>query len=453
MKSPLQLLSRLFQILEFDKAIIWNLAARSILAVTGPLVAFVVVRRFSAEAQGYYYTFASLLSLQIFLELGFGFCLIQFVSHEFAKLRWLSTKELTGDHSALSRLAAITRLAFRWYTIASIGLFVVLGSVGTIFFHHRSTQIHWKGAWWLLCFGGSIGLLTVPLISVLDGCNLVAWTARARIIESLTRSMVLVLALLFGAGLYAASFASITSAVILLSWILLRWTPLFLQLWSLQISGMISWFKEIWPFQWRIAVSWASGYLIYASFNPILFAKVGPKIAGQFGLTWSLIQAIGTFAGIFVNTRQPVFGIQVSKQAWSEMRRTWRIAIIQSVSVVLLLSAVLSTVIFVVHSSVIYSDRLLPWTSVIPLLTASWLNQVTFAVATLIRAEKREPFLWMSLLWGIFVISGSLITSGRWGATGMAWTYWTGSVVTFIYSLRILRTALAFKHSYIFNWN
>ena len=40
----------------------------------------------TAELQGYYYTFTSLIALQVFLELGFSIVVTQFASHEWANL-------------------------------------------------------------------------------------------------------------------------------------------------------------------------------------------------------------------------------------------------------------------------------------------------------------------------------------------------------------------------------
>jgi hypothetical protein len=34
----------------------------------------------------------------------------------------------------------------------------------------------------------------------------------------------------------------------------------------------IDWWKEVWPFQWRIAISYACGFFIFQLFNPVLFS-------------------------------------------------------------------------------------------------------------------------------------------------------------------------------------
>ena len=47
-----------------------------------------------------------------------------------------------------------------------------------------------------------------------------------------------------------------------------------------EATDTISYMKEIFPNQWKIALSWVSGYFIFHFFNPVLFAE-GPVVAGQ----------------------------------------------------------------------------------------------------------------------------------------------------------------------------
>ena len=67
----------------------------------------------------------------------------------------------------------------------------------------------------------------------------------------------------------------------------------------------VDWRTEIWPFQWRLAVSWLCGYFTFQLFNPILFAVRGPIEAGQMGDTapkmpraeaQALMQTVATMA-------------------------------------------------------------------------------------------------------------------------------------------------------------
>ena len=56
------------------------------------------------DLQGYYFTFASVLSIQIFFELGLNQILVQLVSHEVAHLNADANGRLTGDGAHLDRL-------------------------------------------------------------------------------------------------------------------------------------------------------------------------------------------------------------------------------------------------------------------------------------------------------------------------------------------------------------
>jgi len=76
-----------FNKLGIDGAILYTTSARIIQAGGGIVTAFLLARFLSKEEQGFYFTFASVLAIQIFFELGLGGILTQFVAHEMAHIR------------------------------------------------------------------------------------------------------------------------------------------------------------------------------------------------------------------------------------------------------------------------------------------------------------------------------------------------------------------------------
>ena len=46
-----------------------------------------------------------------------------------------------------------------------------------------------------------------------------------------------------------------------------------------QTAAQVAWRREILPFQWRISVSWMSGYFIFQLFTPMLFTNQGAVAA------------------------------------------------------------------------------------------------------------------------------------------------------------------------------
>src|SRR5437899_447444 len=96
-----------------DRAILFSLLNTLRSLVIGPLVALLITLHFSPVVQGFYYTFSSVLALQVMAEIGLSVVLLQFASHEWVGLR-RGVDGVTGQRENLSRLADLVRFAVRW---------------------------------------------------------------------------------------------------------------------------------------------------------------------------------------------------------------------------------------------------------------------------------------------------------------------------------------------------
>ena len=94
-----------------DRAIIYGVLGTAQVFLTGPVTALIIAVSLTTEVQGYYYTFAALLALQVFVELGFAQVIMQFASHEWAHLRLRDDRSIEGDADAHSRLTSLARLS------------------------------------------------------------------------------------------------------------------------------------------------------------------------------------------------------------------------------------------------------------------------------------------------------------------------------------------------------
>ena len=83
-------------------------------------------------------------------------------------------------------------------------------------------------------------------------------------------------ALVWGAGIYVSAIGAAFSLLLPAAYFGLRWRRFFAQFLTPPRHGRVSWKHEIWPFQWRIAVSWMSGYFIFDLINPVAFYFCGP---------------------------------------------------------------------------------------------------------------------------------------------------------------------------------
>jgi len=166
----------------------------------------------------------------------------------------------------------------RWYTAAALVLAVFLLTAGSHFFsaHQQGAgNVSWRLPWFAASIAATLTFQLDPILSFMEGCGFCAQRGPAQIGPGDDRK----LARLAGDG--SASWAVRPAMIItgnagVASFWLFRRRELLLPLMRHR-SGehRIHWMKEVWPFQWRIAVSWLSGYFIFQLYNPVLFAYRG----------------------------------------------------------------------------------------------------------------------------------------------------------------------------------
>ena len=387
-------------------------------------MSLIFVGRFlSNDEQGFYYTFWSVLGLWVFFDLGLSLVIVQFASHERAALRMVDGR-MSGDETARNRLASLYHLALRWYGWAAALMVVVIMPAGLIFFtRYRPVGVHvnWVYPWILVVITSAVNVTIGPLAAILEGSGMFQDMALMRLMQGMTANVVLWIALLSGAALYSAVFLNGSMALFSASWLFVRHRRFFVDLGSLPGDGSrIDWRSEIWPFQWRFALSWMTGFFTFQVLNPILFAASGPRVAGQMGMSLMVTTAIWLFAQAWINTRAVDFGSYVASRRFEVLDDIFRRTLVQSTAVMLLLSigvVVATELLRIVHHPL--AERLLPTRPLLILIVATVLHHVVGAEATYLRAFKREPFVIIFLPICAITTLGSFAVAHRYGATGM----------------------------------
>ena len=123
-------------VLGLDRAIGFTVLARFWGSAAGLVTVVLIARFLSPAEQGYYYTFGSLVALQIVFELGFSFVILQMASHERAELSISSDYEISGNPIAHARLASVLQKSVRWYSVAAVLMAATLLPVGFYFLFH-----------------------------------------------------------------------------------------------------------------------------------------------------------------------------------------------------------------------------------------------------------------------------------------------------------------------------
>jgi len=391
--------------------------------------------------QGFYYTFGSLLALQVFFELGLNQVIIQLVSHEAAHLQLHDDGRITGDAHRVERLSAIRRLVQRWYLIAAAMFAVITGIAGYVFFEQRGgiPTSEWLPIWCGLVGCTAINLYMSPRLAIVEGTGHVGQVARLRLIQSVLGYGALWVLLLAGAGLWVAAVVPAASPATTWVWLRLRaddlrHTP------AAGTSAPFTWRKDIFPLQWRLAVSWVSGYFIFNLFTPIIFAHHGAKEAGRFGMAMAIFNAVTTVGLSWINAKAPSLTMHISRGESEALNSTFRGVMIRSVAFTGALSAVVvATAAAATLAGWSAIQRIADLESLLAIAVATTINVLVYACASYMRAHREEPMVPVSVVSAACTIAAVAASAALPVSWMMALYAAIGGLVTLPWTLFLLR--------------
>lgn len=429
-----------------DGAIFYTSLAKTIAALSGIITIFFIAKFLSGIEQGFYYTFGSILSIQLFFELGLNGIITQYAAHEFSHLSWDSKTKLSGSQVHLSRLSSLLHFAVKWYPLIAVALFTILLIVGVFFFKsfdQSGGSVDWILPWLILSFSTSIAFLINPILAFMEGLGKVKHIAQIRLIQQLVTAIMIWTTLIFKAKLYSIGISSIIGLlVVFLLLYFSTYKKLLLHIWKSLGKEVVHYRKEIFPYQWKIALSWVSGYFIFQLFNPVLFATSGAIVAGQMGMTIVVLNGIFGLSFSWISTKIPLFSGLIALKDYVKLDRIFDKTLRQSVFInVLGLSVLFISIYTLRYFRIPLADRLLPYFPLILMMIPVLLNQFISSWATYLRCHKEEPFLIPSIVGAIAMTLSTLILGNYFGVVGMAMGYCVLTLfVGFFWGLYIFKT-------------
>jgi len=406
-----------------DRPIAFTVLARVWAGFAGLATLILIAHFLTPAEQGYYYTFGSLVALQIVFELGFSFVILQLASHERAHLSISSSGEISGNQIAHARLASVLQKAVRWYSSAAILLAIFLILAGSHFFSTHSqtaTPVHWRLPWYATAIAAAITFQLDPVLSFMEGCGYVANIARVRFGQVAMGNALAWIALVSHRGLFTPTMMILGNICVSSIW-LFRRRKLLLGLLRYQVgSDRIHWMSEVWSFQWRIAVSWLAGYFIFQLYNPVLFAYKGAVVAGQMGMSLNLASAIQSISISWMNTKAAPFGSMIARKEYVQLDHLFFQTLKQSFAVCMMGSLVAwCAAIYLNWEHLRLAHRILDPTALGLLLLNTMLNNIIFAQALYLRAHKQEKFLSLSVIGAVLIGCSTYFLGRTYGAMGM----------------------------------
>ncbi len=386
-----------------------------------------IVRFLTPVEQGYYYTLLSLVALQTIFELGFSFVILQMAAHESVHLTFHPDGRIEGDPVAHARLASVLQKTVRWYLGAGMVLMFVLLPLGIFFFskHAQSAgEVAWHGPWMFVVIATAVMFTLDPLFSFLEGCGQVRQVAGMRFRQGIAAMVVPWSVLIAGHGLFAPGAVNTGYALVGITFLWSRRKLLIGLLKYGKNENGVSWRKEIWPFQWQIAVSYLCAYFTTQVLTPILFAYRGPIEAGRMGMSMSIAGYLWLVVIAWMSTKASPFGQLIARGEFEKLDGIFFRTLRQSLALLAGLVAVcMAGLIAVQYVYPKLASRMVsPQLFALLLLTAMSVFVVQ-SMAIYLRAHKSEPFLWQSLVVAAMTCGGAFAMVPHWGVEGAAATY------------------------------
>jgi len=406
-------------------AIFFTIIARLVQGIGGMALLFLISKFLTIEEQGYYFTFGSVVAIQIFFELGLNTIITQFAAHENAKLKWNEFNQISGDKISLSRLSSLLHLCLKIFSILSISLFFILLICGNLFFiNFNNGLVNWQIPWILICISNSLMFFLSPILAFLEGIGLVKNVAKARLLQQTSFIFISIIILYFKGGLFVLGLSTFFSFLVLSISILPANYSILKSIYYKKTNWVINYWKEVFPYQYKIGISWISGYFIFQLFNPILFARDGAIVAGQMGMTLAALNGIASLSMSWMSTKIALFSNYISIKDFKKLDILFNKTFFQAAAV-----NILSIITFLVimtwlnYTENLILKRFLPLHYIVILIVITFINQIIYYWAVYLRCHKQEPFLYHALLLGILCASSTIFLGRSFGLNGIVFGY------------------------------
>jgi hypothetical protein len=389
-------------------------------ALAGLVTMTLIAHFLTPVQQGWYYSFLSLAALYTLFDLGLSVVLLQISAHYSISISWLPKGGVTGN--GVDRYSALLGRSTRLYLCLSLVFFVMVFSFGLWFFWAKNgISVSADGQWWkpwgTIIFFTALNILFLPIFALVEGSGRVHEVYTVRFAQGVLGSLACWLILTAGGGLWAAVMLPGMGFLAAMAWLIVT-KPILLKTAWRNPGKQLVWRHEIWPFQWRVGITWISNYMLTQIYTPILFTAQGPVTAGQMGLSLTVVNMLGLLSHSFITQRIPAMAHAVGRQDWYSLDCNFKRDITLSISSCMGGGIILCGM-HVLIGQTHYAERILPFWPFVGLLGVTLVGNVNAALVAHMRSFCREPFSWVSLCGALLTCIGSIWGAGEYGAGGV----------------------------------
>ena len=378
---------------------------RGWLTLSGAGTLFLVPYALSRSEQGLFFTFLSLAAIQSIFEAGITSIFFNFTAHERALLAAPPSSLPEALHSkACARLAALIKISRRWFLSLAVLFGLLVGAFGYFFLdsavRRESLDIHWQTPYLVLISSISLSLLNLSRIPILEGLGKIADIANFRLRSSIVSVLLLWAGMMVGWGLWGLAFCYLVQNALMTAQIAIAFRQLALPVPS-PVSAeedALNWRTEILPVQFRLAGSYFSGYFIAQAVVPFTLHVHGAVTAGQVGLMLSVFNALASMVGSYMYAAAPKYAEYIAHRNLAPLAPFFsRVTLVTLAAAIAVYACVLLAAYAGKHSGLPIAGSL-PSTEIVACMAVIGLaNAFGGSIATLLRAQKKDPMLPMSV--------------------------------------------------------
>ncbi|MFN3630863.1 MAG: hypothetical protein ACK4XK_12545, partial [Casimicrobiaceae bacterium] len=167
---------------------------------------------------------------------------------------------------------------------------------------------------------------------------------------------------------------------------------------SAPAADTINWRAEILPLQFRLAGSYFCGYFIAQAVVPFTLHYHGAETAGQVGLMLSVFNALAAIVASYMYAAAPKYAEYIAHGNAEPLARIFtKVTLVTLGAGVLAYALVLVGTYAAEHAELSISHRLASAQVVLWMTVIGLVNAYVGSAATLLRAQKKEPMLPVSI--------------------------------------------------------
>jgi O-antigen/teichoic acid export membrane protein len=379
----------------------------------------------------------SLLALSAFIDLGYPTIIAQFASHEYAFLK-IESKSISGEGSALNRLACLFRFCIKWTIFAvAIGFPVIFG-IGVYLFSSQTSSVSWELPWLIFVITYAFNFIGTIFLNFVESLNRVSEIERIKLIGTIVQAIATSIPLLFNFTLFALGIGMFFSFIAEQALLLKRYGPIFSQLLYLSRNKSYNWNSRFYPLLKRYALSWSSNYLIFNIYVPLMFEFHGSVAAGKLGISLMAFSALYSVANSWISSIIPRMNIFISLKEWKKLDDRFKKNFLLA-----FLTYACGVFGFFIIRDILFNhlaifNRFSDNTTLIIIAVIYLLLVIFFSFSSYLRAHQQEPFAVLNLVdsfYALFItiIVGIFLPVQLFLIGFLSYFFWALPIATYIF--------------------